>query len=373
MHITHVVEDLNRGGLERVVIDLINKQIKQGHKCQVVCLFRLGVMAEQISSKGIPVHSCDKQLGFDYSALLKARKYIKEFNTEVLHTHNVMSHYYGVFASLFLNIKMRINTRHNMGTFRYSKKQELLYKSAMLFSDYSVLVCEAAKKRYLEIGSVSEKKAKVVPNGIMVGSIIQRNHDSKEMLSKEVSTDINNIIIGAVGRLTRVKDHYTLIKAFEKVKKINKNVVLVIIGGGELKEEMMEYIEKNGLNECVKLLGDRSDVYQLLGGMDVYAVSSISEGHSIALLEACAAALPIVATEVGGNGEIVQRGVNGLLVPPQNPDAMAEGLMSLIGDPDKRNKMGNAGRMRVEQYGSVDVMAKRYNKIYAVKVEGTKH
>ncbi len=371
MHITHVVEDLNRGGLERVVIDLINKQIEQGHKCQVVCLFRLGVMAEQISSKGIPVYSCDKRLGFDYKALLKARKYIKEFYTEVLHTHNVMSHYYGVFSSLFLDIKIRINTRHNMGTFRYSKKQEYLYKSAMLFSDSSVLVCEAAKKRYLEIGSVSAKKAKVVSNGIMVESVIKRNNDSKEILSKEVSTDINNVIIGAVGRLTKVKDHLTLIKAFERVKKINDNVVLIIIGGGELEQEMMEYIEKQGLEECVKLMGDRSDVYQLLGGIDVYAVSSISEGHSIALLEACAAALPIVATEVGGNGEIVQRGVNGLLVPSKNPDAMAEGLMSLIGDPDKRRKMGDAGRIWVEQFGSVDVMAKRYNQIYQMKCEET--
>ena len=364
MRITHFVEDLNRGGLERVVIDLVLKQIESGHTCQVVCLFRLGVMADQLVSEGVTVRSCDKQLGFDLRALKKAREYFSEFGTEVLHTHNIMVHYYGVFASAFLRIKIRLNTRHNMGTFRYSRKGELFYRIAMLFSEAGVAVCEAASKRYIENGAFPRRKAKVIPNGILVDAVIKRSIDAKEKLLESFSLPKESIVIGAVGRLSKVKDHSTLIKAFSIIKKNKDNVVLFIVGGGELFESLNCEIKSLGLVDSVKLLGDRPDVYSLLGAFDIYAMSSISEGHSIALLEACAAALPIVATDVGGNSEIVQDNMNGLLVRAKDPSSLADTMISLIIDSDKQKAMGLTGRKWVEKFGSVDVMTERYTEIY---------
>jgi len=364
MRITHFVENLERGGLERVVIDLVLKQIDQGYTCQVVCLFQYGVMADQLISKGVKVRACNKRLGFDLRALKKAREYFIDFGTEILHTHNVMAHYYGVFASSFLPIRVRLNTRHNMGTFRYSKKAEFLYRISMLFSKAGVAVCEAASKRYIERRAFSEQKAKVVPNGILFNAVIKRDNSHKLNLLEFLSLSNESIVIGTVGRLTKVKDHFNLINAFGILKKSCENAILVIVGGGELFNNLNREIEKQNLADSVRLLGDRSDVFSLLAAFDIYVMSSISEGHSIALLEACAAELPIVATDVGGNSEIVQDNVNGLLVPAKDPGSLANAVITLIEDPDKRTSMGLAGREWVAKFGSVDVMAKRYAEIY---------
>ena len=364
MRITHFVEDLNRGGLERVVIDLILKQVDLGHKCQVICLLRMGIMAEQLLSRGIEVRSCDKKSGFDYKAMLKARSYIRDFETEILHTHNVMPHYYGVFSSIALNIKKRLNTSHNMGDYRSSNKQEYLFRLAMFFSDSWVFVCEAARKRNIKNGIIDKGKSRVIPNGIMFEMVKKRNTKSKKEFIDEVSVDEGSLIIGTVGRLNKVKDHVTLIEAFCQVLKLKRNAVLVIVGGGELEYELIALINEKGVEERIKMLGDRSDVYELLAAFDIYAVSSISEGHSIALLEACAAALPIVATDVGGNSEIVKPNVNGYLVPAKNPVALADAIVALIDDSKERELMGRMGRLWVEQNGSVDVMADQYAEIY---------
>ncbi len=364
MLITHLVEDLNRGGLERVVIDLIRKQIDLGHSCQVVCLLRIGIMAEQLLSLGVEVRSCDKKDGFDFMAMLKARKYIKDFRTEVLHTHNIMPHYYGVISSISLNIKKRLNTSHNMGDYRYSRKQEYLFRVAMLFSDAWVLVCEAARERHIKNSNINKSKTKVISNGIMFDLVKQRNKQSKDKFLKDIAIDKDVMVIGTVGRLSKVKDHVTLIQAFYEVLKRKNNALLVIVGGGELENEIKTNIKNKGIDEKVIMLGDRSDVYELLAAFDIYAVSSVSEGHSIALLEACAAALPIVATDVGGNNEIVKPDVNGYLVPPKNPVALADGIFSLCDDSRKREALGLSGRRWVEKNASVDVMAERYSDIY---------
>src|SRR5690606_14796915 len=107
------------------------------------------------------------------------------------------------------------------------------------------------------------------------------------------------------------------------------------------------------------------DVPQLLPAFSMFAMSSISEGYSIALLEACACALPIVATRVGGNGEIVADGVNGLTVPSRDPDALAAALTSLLDDPQRAEAMGRAGRAWLLSHATFEVMSSRYLDVYA--------
>jgi glycosyltransferase involved in cell wall biosynthesis len=122
--------------------------------------------------------------------------------------------------------------------------------------------------------------------------------------------------------------------------------------------------EAEGVANATRFLGDRSDVPQLLQGLDVFALSSVSEGYSIALLEACAAQLPIVATDVGGNGEIVRDRRNGLLVPARNADALAAALTEMLSAPSYAAAMGEIGRQWVTQEGSFRTMARRYEALY---------
>ena len=143
MHIVHFVENLDRGGLERTVVDLIASQREAGHQCRVICLFKLGLLAKELLASGVRVDACSKHPGLDLRALRRARALIRQSPDAVLHTHNAMAHYYAVIASMGLPLKCRINTRHGMGGRARSGRQEWLYRQSMCFTDYAVAVCEA--------------------------------------------------------------------------------------------------------------------------------------------------------------------------------------------------------------------------------------
>ena len=167
-----------------------------------------------------------------------------------------------------------------------------------------------------------------------------------------------------MGRLNRIKDQASLIRAFRKVYDQLPDTALVLIGDGELRAKLEQCAMAEGVAGEVYFLGDRSDVHELVQGFDLFALSSLSEGYSMALLEACAVALPIVATHVGGNGEIVRDGITGCLVPASDPQALAEAIIALLRDPQRAQALGRAARAWVELDGSLQTMAERYAEIY---------
>ncbi|MCS6861161.1 MAG: glycosyltransferase, partial [Abditibacteriales bacterium] len=175
--------------------------------------------------------------------------------------------------------------------------------------------------------------------------------------------------VGCVGTLRPVKGHRYLIEAIAAVREKVPHVHLSLVGDGPARGELDDLRQRLGLNGCVSLLGMRDDVDALLKQFDVFVLPSLSEGISNALLEAMAAGLPVVATDVGGNPEVVQHGVTGLLVPPQDSRALAEALWQLLTDADGRCAMGRKGRERVETYFSLSAMAQRYGEIYEAALQ----
>ena len=155
-----------------------------------------------------------------------------------------------------------------------------------------------------------------------------------------------------------------LIRAFRQIHNQHPHAVLLLIGDGELRTDLEAFAEQEGVRGAVHFLGDRNDVRDLLQGLDLFVLSSASEGYSMALLEACAVALPIVATDVGGNGEIIRSGQTGQLVPAGDPDALAEAMLLLLREPHRASAYGRAARDWVEQHGSLEAMADRYERLY---------
>ena len=171
-------------------------------------------------------------------------------------------------------------------------------------------------------------------------------------------------IVGTVGRLNPVKDQATLLRAFARVHAQSADTALVLVGDGALRAGLEAQSAALGLGEAVRFLGDRSDVRQLLQGFDAFVLSSLSEGYSMALLEACASGLPIVATDVGGNREIVAEGRNGLMVAPADEAALAEAMAALLNEPARAARMGQAGREWALREASIATMATRYDALY---------
>ena len=348
MNIVHVVENLNRGGLERMVIDLVTMQQRQGHHCRVVCLFEAGALAHELAAQGVPVHACGKRRGPDLRALLRLRRTLATPATDVLHTHNAVAHYHAVWASTGLGIGRVVNTRHGMGANRNSRRREGFYRRALARTDAVALVCAAARDDAV----------------LRVQQFLPASPDHRARLRERLALPPQARLIGSVGRLNWTKDQASLIRAFATVRQRMSDAVLLLIGDGELRAELEQLAAATVPDGSVRFLGDRSDVRELLPGLDLFALSSLSEGYSMALLEACASALPIVATAVGGNGEIVRDGVNGKLVPAADAAALAEAMIDVLQAPEAARHLGAQGRAWVEAEGSLACMAGRYDALY---------
>jgi glycosyltransferase involved in cell wall biosynthesis len=364
MNITHVVENLNRGGMERMVLDLVKLQQRQGHHCQVVCLFEAGALAHELDAAGIPVVACHKGPGLDLRALARARRAIDRHDTDILHTHNAVAHYQTVLAVCGLDLLRVLNTRHGMGAGQRTGRKEWLYRRALTRTDMVVTVCEAAKRNGVEKGMLPPSITRVVPNGIAVERFSPASMDMRERLLAVLGLKGNTMLIGNVGRLNWTKDQAGLIRAFRQVHLHYPEAALVLIGDGELREDLEHCALTEGVREAVHFLGDRGDVRELLRGLDLFVLSSVSEGYSMALLEACAVALPVIATDVGGNSEIIRSGETGLLVAPGNADSLADSMLALLRDPERASAYGRAARAWVEHHGSLEAMAERYQCLY---------
>lgn len=365
MNITHVVENLNRGGLERMVLELVKLQHRQGHHCQVACLYDQGAQAHELAALGIPVVACGKRDGMDLGAVYRLRRSIRMHGTDVLHTHNAVAHYHAVLASVAAGVPTIINTRHGMGSNPRPGRREWLYRRSLRRTQAVVTVCEAARRDGIERGIVPPRKARVVPNGICVDAFQPASDEMRHRLLAVLGLPPQRRLIGTVGRLNWAKDQRGLIEAFASVHAQYQDASLVLIGDGEMRQELEACAREAGVADRVHFLGDRADVHELLQGLDLFVLSSVSEGYSMALLEACAVALPIVATDVGGNAEIVHDGATGLIVPPRNPRALAEAMLSMLRELRQATSWGLAARAWVEQHGSLEAMAGRYAALYA--------
>ncbi|MCA3178842.1 MAG: glycosyltransferase [Burkholderiales bacterium] len=363
MRILHVVETLEVGGLERVVVALSAEQVRRGDTVTIACLFHEGPLAGDARAAGVEVISCDKRPGADGGALRRLRYALRSRSPQVLHTHNPTAHYYGVFAALGLRGMRRISTRHGMGSFRASRRRERLYRLSMIATDSAVAVCQAARERFVTRGVMPRGRSEVVVNGVDLARFAARDPARRDALVRDLGLGDTASLFGSVGRLNEAKDPSNLVDAFARTVAAHPRAALVIVGDGELRAAVEARVRGHGIGDRVRLLGTRADVPALLASFDAFVLASGTEGYSLALVEAAAAALPAVATDVGGNREIVSDGRTGLIVPPADPAALAAAMIALAGDPERREALGTAARRWALTHGSLGAMADAYGRL----------
>ncbi|TXL15171.1 hypothetical protein BMR05_04810 [Methylococcaceae bacterium HT4] len=177
-----------------------------------------------------------------------------------------------------------------------------------------------------------------------------------------------NVYIGTVGRMHGVKDQITLVQAFvllmQRHAELIGQVYLLLVGDGPLRAQAIELLEKHQLRQYVWLPGERQDIAEIMRTLDIFVLPSQNEGISNAILEAMATGLPVIATEVGGNPELVEQNQTGLLVPPESPESMVNALNVLIKDKQKRKQLGERSLQRVQDNFSIQVMVKNYTDVY---------
>jgi glycosyltransferase involved in cell wall biosynthesis len=211
---------------------------------------------------------------------------------------------------------------------------------------------------------VSPSRVTVVHNGVRVPAPGE-GVEIRQCWRSELGLDPADVLIGTVAVFRPVKDLITMLEAMALIAKEAPRARLVLMGAGPQKEELEATVERLGLKSIVFFPGFRKDATRLLPALDVFVLSSVSEGISLALLEAMAANVPAVATRVGGNPEILNGPGCGILVPPRSPRELAGAILGLVNDRSRRYEIGAGGRRRVEEAFSLRRMIGAYESLYA--------
>jgi glycosyltransferase involved in cell wall biosynthesis len=256
---------------------------------------------------------------------------------------------------------------HWHGFTRFNRKRRLFCRVLGRFTDLSLAVSRGVRDYLVRQGGLNPAKVRVVANGVDVAAIDAARPGP--LVRRELGLPESSPVIGLVGRLDHWgKGHKELFEAMVSLKERHP-VHALIVGGGRRIDEVRALAASLGLGEVVHFLGPRRDVPDLLNAMDIFVLPSYSEGVSLALLEAMAAGLPVIATAVGGLTEVVRDGDNGLLIPPRDAGALAEALTRLLKSPDLAKKLGQNARKHVREHYSLDRLGREINAIYEELVE----
>lgn len=355
--ILHVVLSLDIGGLETFVVSLIREGSSETQS-RIVCLDFLGVIGQSIGD--IPIVALGKLPGMQFNCVKKIKTLVEQHDIDLIHTHNEGAHFYGALAGILSNVPV-LHTRHGVHDPDNIKRFMLEWFSS-LFSKKVIGVSRDIAQLYIQKFKLPRAKVATILNGIDLSVFAHKASNREQTLEHGFSS--GTLLLGIVARLALVKDHKTLFAACRIVAQSHSNFRLVVIGDGPERENLVQLSRQLGLSDTILFTGARRDIVDVLNCLDIFVLSSVSEGISMTLLEAMACELPVVATRVGGNPEVVVEGVTGFLVPPQDPPALAERLLILMNNPGLRKSMGTAGRARVLSDFSLQKSVKAYLECY---------
>lgn len=355
----YVIWSLGLGGAEQVVIRLAAGLNRQAFEPFIFCMNEPGSFASQAIQQGIPVIALNKRGVVDWLMVWRMSRLFRKHNIDVVHTHLWGANVWGRIAARLAGVRTVIVTEHNVDTWK--KWHHFLIDRALVpFTTRFIAVSQQVKTFY-ESNGVARGRWQVLYNGVAVSGVRLR---IRKPVYEQLGISAGEQVIGLIGRLVPAKAPKLFVDTMIQIVRFHPTAKALVIGDGPLKEEVQSYVNKLGLKERILLTGTRQDVPDLLAGMDVLVFSSEREGLSMAMLEAMASGVPVVATRVGGNPELIDSGVNGLLVPPQNANALAEAVVSLLQNKEKAQDIQKRAFRRVCDRFSLARMIEQHEQLY---------
>ncbi len=368
MRIVQFVNNLDMGGLERLVLDLAQCQLANGHEPAIYCLTHPGRLASEAERSGIKVRAFEKPPGVHPSTVFKIARQLRIDRPDVLHLHNHLVHHYGVVAGKLAGVPVFVNTRHraeqtlisspngsSISTTPTDKKSDLIFRATLPFVDSVVLISESTRSFFIQHCGVPASKTRVILNGAHLERYLETPANPGAAFPR--------VRFGIAARLVPAKDHYTLLRAFASVVGEIPLAELAIAGDGPLRQDLESFTQELKLTDRVRFAGALPDTTKFLSELDIFVLSSLNEGLPIALLEAMAAGLPIVATRAGGIEEAAVDGQNAYLAQPGDAEGLAQAMIRMAGRADLA-EMGAAGREMVKTRFSIDQSWAEYHKLF---------
>lgn len=360
--ILHTIDTLGPGGAETVFLELVTRLPKENYR-PVVVIKDKGWLYEQLSIRGIVPNMLAASGSFDWRYLLKLIKLIRREKVDIIQSHLLGSNVYTCLAGLLTRTPV-IATFHGAVDIGENERfKGVKFSLINSGAKYVVAVSSSLKNNIVNRVRINEASICVIHNGIDINEFIgSKNNNLREKLGL-CETDL---IVGSLGNIRPAKGYDVLMRAAAVLKDRNQNFKFVIAGqgSGALYEKLLKLRRDLDLEKTVHFLGFVDDAADFLKNLDIFLLSSSSEGFSISTIQAMACGLPVVVTRSGGPEEIVTHGVNGWIIEANDSNAIADGLAILASKPELVTKLGSKAAEKVEKAFNVDIMVSTYAGLY---------
>jgi sugar transferase (PEP-CTERM/EpsH1 system associated) len=360
-HVAQVVRSLDTGGQEVMVARLVERLDPAHFRSTVISLQGGGWLADQLASRGMSVLCLNAPEAWSPATIGRVAEILRRERVDVVHCHNRKAVLYGGLATFLAPHSRLVYTKHGASHWD-GGPTALLGRLVMRRSRAIVAVSQDIERGVLDGNWADRNRLHTVLNGVDLTQFHART--DRASVRQAVGIPPQARVVGTVARLSPEKDQASLLAAFAKVAPAMPEARLVLVGGGPLRAALEAQARELRITERTHFLGERQDVAELLGAMDVFCLPSLTEGTSLTLLEAMATGLPVVATSVGGTPEVVAAGASGLLVEPGRPDLLADALQQVLHSESLAARFGEAGREIVRARYSMQSMVERYAGIY---------
>lgn len=354
-------------GGEAVALGLAQKADKDKFYCVIVCFKDPRADApppliDEARKLGIPTEVIYLKWRFGIGAVFRLKELLREHNIDILHCHGYKADTIGFLTSRLIKVRL-VSTCHGWWPNTPKLKfYDFIDTTVLNFFDKIVAVSPQIRTN-LAKRKINPSKLEVIQNGIDINRF--DIWGDRERIKKELGINKGDFVVGSVGRLSSEKGLTYLLEAASKIKAAARDVSFVIVGEGDMKQDLIDYAKELKISDKVIFTGYREDVDRIFSVFDVFVMPSLTEGLPLALLEAMAAGKPVIASNVGGIPTVIEDGKTGILVEPRDVAGIEKTITDLINDRDLSDTIADNGRKFVEKNFSLSVSTGRYEDLYS--------
>ena len=370
IRIAFVVHTFDMAGLERCIAHFVNNLDHSRYQPLVVCLNRSGSASQWITRDNVPIIELHKRPQNDLRVIKRLASTLREHRVDVVQSHNWGTLLETTLACRRIKGIRHVHTEHGQelsaihahGVKRWLRT--FAGRWALKRIDSVVAVAESVRERLRKEWDCPCLNIDFIPNGVCAPASPE-TPENRNNLRKSLGLSEDSFLIGTVGRLAPVKDFGNAIDAVVRLRSAGNPVDFVIVGDGPEKEALNARTRESGMTDHIHFIGYRDDINEWLHAFDVYVNSSLSEAMSMSILEAMAIGLPVIATNVGDSGFLINgKDPCGIVVPPADPISLADAISKLLLDKDQRHLLGEQGKKRHTNQYSLESMINGYEKLY---------
>lgn len=344
--ILHLISGLEIGGAETMLLQVLPLLNDFEH---VVCsLSGPGVLGEKIESLGFKLICLENGKRFSLRSIILFKKIIKQEKPNIISTRLIHADIFGrIFGKLF-GVKNIVCILESILDNQKYNKFFLIEKFSSFLVDQYIAVSNAVKNKYVTVAKIKPEKITVIHNGIDLKKFQLK--EKKEAVRKKLGLPVDDVIIGYAAKMRPERNHSALIESIGLLKKYYPNIRLVLAGNGPEKDNLVKLVKELKIDDNVIFLGQRNDIPEILNSLDIFVSPSQYEGMSIAILEAMGAGLPIIASDIEPNRELIENDKDGILIDQNKPKSIAEKIQLLIEDIETRKNLINSVKNKIKLF-----------------------